>query len=733
MLKLKRRDFIKLVGSGGVGAGLGLLFGEQTQKAVEFLVPQPLMPEEYSPGLSTWYNTTCRQCGAGCGVMVRNFEGRAKKIEGNPSHPVNQGRLCARGQAGLNVLYHPDRLRGPMIRSGERGDGSFRDVGWSEALDRVAPRLAELGANGDGASVWLLSNPVRGHLDELLAEFMQALGSGHYYHHELDYPASLYEANRRSFGIRRLPYYDIAETDFLLSFGADPVGTWLSPVHYGLAYGRMRRGRPGRRGHYAQVEPRMSLSGGNADEWIPAAPGTEGLLALAMAQHIVASGGYAGADADDWRRRLAGFAPDAVAGRADVDAQRIRSLAERFAGAQRSLAIGGGPAAHSLNGVANLTAINVLNHLAGRVGRPGGVLFNPDPVFGNAGMDRFASQARIETLVREARAGRVQALLLHDTDPVHSLPGASGLREALEQIPLVVAVGCFVNDTVSHADVVLPTHSYLETWGDDVPEPGMGFPVATIAQPVVKPLYDTLPAGEVFMRLAEEIGAPFPDDDMQAYLRRKWRAIHEAHGQGGDFEAFWREVRQAGVWGLSSAPSKVQANTPTPAVLDGLDFDEAAPAGAGEYSFQPYTTVMFGDGRDANLPWMQELPEPFTGNVFATWIELNPQTARELNLRDGDVVEVTSGHGSLQAPVLSHPGVRPDVVGMPIGQGHGNYTRFGTGHGVNPISIVAPVATPESGALAWAGNRVTLRRTGKRKPLISASGKPRDLGRQILG
>ena len=114
MAKLDRRDFLKLVGAGGVGVGAGFMLAESIKHPLEHLIPYPVPPEEFSPGIATWYNSVCSMCPAGCGISVRTREGRPKIIQGNPSHPVNQGRLCALGQSGVQVLYNPDRLTTPL-------------------------------------------------------------------------------------------------------------------------------------------------------------------------------------------------------------------------------------------------------------------------------------------------------------------------------------------------------------------------------------------------------------------------------------------------------------------------------------------------------------------------------------------------------------------------------------------------------------------------------------------
>ncbi|MCZ6642744.1 MAG: molybdopterin-dependent oxidoreductase, partial [Gammaproteobacteria bacterium] len=272
MANIDRRDFLKLVGAGSAGVGAGFMLRESIKHPVEYLIPHVVAPEDFSTGIATWYNTVCSMCAAGCGISVRTREGRAKKIEGNPLHPVSQGRLCALGQSGLQVLYNPDRLTGPLMQTAERGSMSFAKITWEEGLSKVADRLDLLRAARRGNRVCLLSQGVRGHLAQLLELFMEQLGSERLLHYDFDHPHTLYAANKRFFGEERLPYYDLKNTRYLLSFGADYLGNWISPVHHSLGFGHSRQGRPDVRGRFVQIEPRMSLSGAAADEWIAARP-----------------------------------------------------------------------------------------------------------------------------------------------------------------------------------------------------------------------------------------------------------------------------------------------------------------------------------------------------------------------------------------------------------------------------------------------------------------------------
>jgi anaerobic selenocysteine-containing dehydrogenase len=286
-----------------------------------------------------------------------------------------------------------------------------------------------------------------------------------------------------------------------------------------------------------------------------------------------------------------------------------------------------------------------------------------------------------------------------------------------------------MDETTAQADIVLPSHTYLESWGDVLPEPGVGFTVGAVSQPVVSPLYDTKGTGDTVLALAARLGMhdALPWVSMEDCLKGGWRAIYErAEPDGSDFDGFWRDVLMSGVWGENTrADQSVTVDSNIIGVAD-PDF-----AGDGSFHLHPFLSTAMRDGRGANLPWMQELPDPITTVVYGSWVEMNPSKAAELGISDGDVVSVTSEHGSVEAPVVLFPAIRPDVVAMPIGQGHDSYGRYAQNRGANPISILAP-ATDGAGGLAACATRVSITRTGRRAPPVRTGGESRQLGRNIV-
>lgn len=742
--KINRRDFIKFVGAGGVGTGAGYLYGESTKKTVELLIPQVVPPEEYSPGIATWYNTVCGQCPSGCGISVRIREGRAKKIEGNPAHPVNQGRLCSLGQAGLNVLYNPDRIKTPLKLEGERGSGAYTEITWDEALTSLGNTLGSMKIQNQADRVYLLSGGVRGHIDLLISTFMQEMGSPHYLQYDFDHPTSLVAANEIAFGTKRLPYYDIKNTNFILSFGADYLGTWLSPVHNSLSYGHFRQGEGRTRGKVIQVEPRMSLSGASADEWYGVEPGQEGMLAMGIIRSILVQGQYKGADRDELMEQFEGFAAAEVSRLTDVSENDIERIADEFMHARPSLAIGGGSAGAGTNGTTTMLAVNLLNYLAGGIGKPGGVLFNPEPAIAPGTSQRLGSNKDMQKFIKAMSGGDVEVLLVNDTNPAFTLTSKAKFAEAAGKVKQIVSLSSFMDETTILADLILPTHTYLEAWGDDVPEPGVGASLVSISQPVVAPLYDTRSVGDIVLSLAHQIGgelpAKLPWTHTEDYLKDRWQKIYDAQSDedaSSGFGEFWNSAVQAGVLAEKNPRRPVHTmQNPSQALDELFEAREASFSGSGAkfgFFLHPFMTQGFQDGRGANLPWIQELPDPLSSVVYGSWVEISPESATRLNLEDGDIVEVTSPNGAIRVPVLVYPGIRPDVAAMPIGQGHSAYGRYAKGRGANPLSILGTQTDKKSGAFAWAATRVKLVKTGERMKLIKTDGVTRTLGRQILG
>jgi anaerobic selenocysteine-containing dehydrogenase len=435
----------------------------------------------------------------------------AKKLEGNDEHPVSQGKLCARGQAAIQLTYHPDRIRHPLKRNGPRGSGPFQEISWDEAISELVSKLDQLAVGGDKREVAFLTHPLKGQRRILVSRFLEQFGARPALTFEVFEEDVLRQANAQSFGHSQLPTFDLARSRYVLSFGADFLGTWNSPVSQNVAYGEMRQGRPGVRAKFVQAEPRMSQTGANADEWIPVRPGTEGVLALGIAHVILRSNmgspigkvSPAARLIEGWAAGLPAYTPVEVEKRTGVTASRIERIALEFANNAPAVAIIGGAPLAQTNGMFQALAVNALNALVGSVGQPGGIFFTPRPGIEPDSGDRSRPLREIASEILSAPRSPIQLLLLHNANPVFGSPPAWRVAEALGKIPSIVSFGSFLDETSMLADLILPDHSFLESWTDDVPEAGTLKSVASVAAPAMRPLHNTRSMPDVFLMSRE--------------------------------------------------------------------------------------------------------------------------------------------------------------------------------------------------------------------------------------
>jgi len=671
--------------------------------------------------------------------VVRNGQrgvinmGLARKLEGNPLHPVSRGKLCARGQASIQLTYHPDRIRQPLRKTGDGNNASFQPISWEDATAEFVGKLDQLIASKRRDGMAFVMRPLLGQRDALIADLMKGFGSRRAMTFEVFDDEVLREANARSFGHRQLPTFDLAQSRYVLSFGADFLGTWNSPVAHSVAYGDMRQGRPGVRAKFVQIEPRMSQTGANADEWIPAKPGTEGALALGIAHIIIRDrlragpeAGAAGLQIEGWEKGLPAYAPDSVQRITGVPATRIEALAREFVTHAPAVGIiGGAPLAHT-HGTFQALAVNALNALVGSVGKPGGILFTPQQ---NSSTEAHRTP-RIHQLASEildTATSPIDILLLYDANPVYGAPPAWRIREALEKIPYIVSFGGFIDETSIHADLILPDHSFLESWVDHVPESGASQTTMSVAAPAMRPLHQTRSMPDVLLEAARRTSPPMSAlarfRDYEHVLESAVGALPQATAE------IWQTTQEQGGWWTPPQSDPQSQPVPSRSFVKVSAQPEAQFDGEpGTYPFHllPFPTQAFYDGSTAHLPWLQELPDVISTAMWSSWAEINPRTAATLGIVQGDLLEIASEHGAIRVPALLSPGIAPDVVAVPAGQGHQTFTRYASGRGANPIAVLAPLTDAVTGSLAWAATRVRVSKVDSKSDLILFAGGMRE-------
>jgi anaerobic selenocysteine-containing dehydrogenase/Fe-S-cluster-containing dehydrogenase component len=716
MAELDRRGFLKLVGtSAGAAAAAGC------SELPEKLIPYVIQPEEITPGLAVIYASTCQECSVGCGVHVRTREGRPVKLEGNPDHPINRGALCARGQAGLSRTYHPDRYQKPMAR--EAG-GQLQPVAWDQAIASLS--AAARAAQG---KVAVLSAPVGPTLSNVLDTWLLAAGGGTRVEYDPFAPEALRHATETVFGVASVPIFDLSDSDFVIDFGSDCLSTGLSPVEHArqLAAARDAANESGRAARLVYIGPRLDETAGVADEWLPARPGTEGLVALALARAAVdanGSGGEIGAAASAITRQLSGFDAEAVAAKAEISADAIRRIGAALAKAKRPVALPPGVALTSSRASSTAAAVLLLNAAVGAIGKT--VTIPP-------AAEHAPSFAAVTRLIEAMNAGQIEVLIVHGANPVHSLPAASGFAEALGKVKLVVSTASMPDETSTLAHLVLPDHTAAESWGDAAPRPG----VRSLVQPTLRPLYDTRAFGDTLLDSARAIGGAavtLPAGSFRSAVEAAW----------GDTD--WRAALARGGVFESAAPS-------APGMSEGvarLEFKEPELAGDGGFVLLAVPSPLLGDGRGANLPLLQETPDPITKIAWQSWAEISTKTAQQLGVQSGDLLAVETPNGKLVVPAWPRGGVRDDVIALAIGQGHtvgsfaaatpddysigkrgGDVPQQGPARGVN-VNALLPAQSDERGARVWLAVKANVTRAGGHQRLPFTQGTDNKRGR-LLG
>ena len=713
MSELDRRDFLKVFGAGTAAAGTGCY---RYSDLPEKLIPYVIQPEEITPGLPVVYASTCQECPAACGLHVRTREGRPVKLEGNPEHPVNHGALCARGQAGLGRAYHPSRYKSPMRRG---AGGDFSAVSWESATTELAQKL-----DGAGGRVAVLGGITGPTLSKLIDSWLEAVGGGTRVVYEPFAHEALRAAAQAVFGVESRPIFDLKGADLVVDFGANSLATWISPVEHAqqIMEARDPSGRDGREMRLVYVGPRQDETASSADEWLPARPGTEGVLALGLARvafDAARSAGRApGGDPELLARVLAPFDAASVASSTGVPAETIRRLGRAMLAAGKVVALPPGVALSSRRAMATDAAVLLLDAVVGAVGS--GVQLPP------AGSQPRVDDFRdVVKLIDAMKSGDVKVLLIHDSNPLYSLPADAGFVDALAKVDFVVSTASLPDETSQSAHLVLPDHSAIESWGDAEPRPG----VRSVVQPTLRPLYDTQALGDTLLATARATrggGAGLPGGSFRGVVEAAFAAEglnwNEALAHGGAFDV-----------------QRFDAQLPVLASVERLEFTEPHFEGDGAHVLLPVPSTLLSDGRGASLPWLQETPDPVTKIAWQSWAEISMRSAKQLGVGPGDVISIETTYGTLEVPVWPRGAIRDDVVAVAIGQGHtvGRYASLsedGTSGGARGVNVndALPALTDESGGRAWLTARAQLRATGEHRRLPFTQGTDNKRGR-LLG
>lgn len=661
---LDRKSFLTFM-----GASLSMAALSACREPVEKIVPYVDRPMEYVPGQARYFATTQISPRGVTPILVKTREGKPIKIEGLASHPLFKGAAKADTFASIWDLYDPDRVKTPLKKDGT----AFKALKWDEIFAEAQQALK--------GKTRILARTT---FSPAETAARAKLGSAVVY----DPTGTLSEAaagNRASFGSSAIPAYRFDVADFILSIEADFLGTWLAPELYTKQFTSRRDPNVGSMNRLVVAESALSVTGSNADKRLALAAGSHTTFALGLANLLLPGSPLAGDG--NVRAAVQAYTPAVVAKVTGLAEKQIIELAEelkKYRGT--SLIVGGGVNTRTAVPGELQIAVNLLNAILGNEGKTVSVK-------GALKANAETSDAKeLEALIAEMKSGKVETLIIDRANPVYELPIKSGFSDALKQVKSVIYIGDHINDTAALATHILPTSHYLESWSDALAHGYYG-----IVQPVIRPLFDTLPVLEIYARLK--------NDNTSAYdqVRKSHAAI--ARGQS------WDSTLASG-YAVVDLPGASAPRAFRSAALKDLKAPTEALAG---YRLNLIESVGLGDGTGGNISFRHELPDPVTKITWDNVLLISPADAKTAKIKTQDLIKVSAGNVQFEIPAFVQPGMRRGSLAMAIGFGQLKLGKVGAGVGQNAYALQSYAA----GQTASSGLAVTIEKIGKYDMLAS--------------
>ena len=689
--KTPRRDFLKYMGFSTAAAALAASCEMPVRKSIPFLHK----PDDIIPGVSNYYATTYINDGDAIPVVVKQREGRPIKIEGNELSSLTDGGTSAQCQSSVLDLYDTTRLRYPQANGKE---ATF------EVIDKMIAN--DMAANAGKPVVLLTSSVTSPTTRQIISEFLAKYpGSRHVQYDAVSY-SGLIMANQASYGKKAIPAYHFENAKVIVSLGADFLGTWLSPVVFAKQYAENRRiqeDKPAMSRHF-QFESHYSLTGANADDRYIHKPSETGAVALAL---LGALGGGTSSN-------LTGKVAEGI----------------KKAAAELSANKGAGLVICGSNDPNVQIIVNAINEAIGAGGK---TIDWSTPVNYRQGLD-----AEMIALTDDMNAGKVGALLVYGANPAYSFFASDKFVAGIKKCPLTISFSEKMDETTELCKYVIPSHHWLECWGDAEPQAGY----FSVIQPLIHPLFKTRQFETSLLKLTGNA------NEYEAYFRNYW--ITKLGGLA-NFEKFLQDgvLENASLITTgtpASSDSTTQNTKPLSAIasMTGATFSgniadatsKINSVKGGDIEMILYEKVSLGTGSRANNAWLQEVSDPISKATWDNYAMISPQMGKSLfgidiyNKRDSDkyevhvqkpIIKITANGKSIELPILIIPGTHPNVIAMAVGYGRQSNNKDRTAEFIGPAANgvgvnVYPLAVFDGATVTYSAP-VTIEKTGNTFPL----------------
>ena len=651
---ISRRRFLSLL-----SASAALAVGASCSKIDRgSIVPYTKNPGEIKPGVAAYYASTFQEGWNVQGVLVKTREGRPIHIEGNPEHPVSRGTVSLRAMGDLLGLYDPDRLRAPSFK----GDSST----WEEAIGAMTQAL-ENARSGDKPVLLMTGAVISPSQAALIGDLRSALpGLRHVCWEPL--------GSQTHFTVNSVvPKFSLSRAEVILSLQSDFLGNDGNAPVFIRDFAAWRRisGSSDRMNRLWVFEGPMTLTGANADERVRVRP--SGIAALVFALIRLLNETHNVPLPQGLREEnLEPFAPEAVTATLRVDRGKLKRLAMDLARARRKALVLAGP---SLPSEAHF-ACRLLNAMVEAEGN------TVDFKYGIR-IPGMLSHPELRALLEEAAGGRIPAAIFWGANPAYAFPEESLWTKAIANIPDAFRIGFYEDETARDCSWRLPEHHWLESWGDFQ----SSFDYISLRQPAIGPLHNSLQGEDILLSCMKNVGQPVAGNYLE-YIKARWKTEVYPKKSPVPFEEYWNAGLQNGGVPHDSAPGSRQ--TIKGEMLQQALGAAAEGGGAGspdkmEMVLSPAAGIY--DGRYANNGWLIELPDPVTKANWINPVSLSIADAERLSVGNGDLVELSNGETTIEAPVMVQPGQCDGVASLSLGYGR-RTGNVGAGIGVNAYSLL---------------------------------------------
>lgn len=746
---MDRREFLKLIGSGTVGVILSQTpIGRLIPLVKAKSVPLPSEEERY-------ITSACLLCSAGCGIRVRVYNGIAKSVTGNPYHPISRGGLCPKGLSAIQYLYHPNRIQTALKRVGKKGDNKWEPVEFDQAINEIVEKLLKIRAKSPEKVMFWNGRPY-GLMDKLIERFMKVLGAPRYYR-EKDWFSIWSLTTKLTQGVTLSPIFDIKNSDYVLSVGANLFDGYPDLVGIGRQYAKFREGVKGKRGKLIHVEPHLSITAIKADRWIQIKPSSYfyfvlGILYVLIKENMIANEFVKSFTSNSKEFRefvMKNGKLNIVESKTGVPSGTLYLIARELYEANNPLVISGFMSLRDENALRVSLLVHSLNALLGNFEKDGGIKFSrkiPYKKFSEPKLDSIAKRFKdLEFIENPDFDNPPEALFIYYTNPVYKYPDTETITSFLLKTPLVVSFSPYMDETSLFADYILPDHTFLERWQDAPSLPFYEELALAIARPVVKPVFNTRHTGDVILTIAKKLDTNakgnFPWKNFKEFMFDGLEGLYESRMGSyfsDEFEVsqlmimeesgFWlppykstadfkKKIIERGGWCEPSYHKnewkRIFKNKSTKFIFPNkklLAISERKGNKENGLYLYPFLPLSSSFGTDTVVPFVNEVLGFRVNTIYDSWCEISSKLAEKMGVKDGDVVEIEGPNGTAKVKVKIIEGTSDEIVALPLGFGHEAFGKYAKGVGINPLKLVPLKFNKETGTMVFEGFRVKIRR-----------------------